>query len=341
MFAGVDIFRRLQGDALAQFGLGPAECAYRVVASGAGWRLRAYAGPGATHHVLIIAAPIKRPYIWDLAPSVSAVRRCLENRLGVHLLEWLPPKPGDTKAGLEQYAGRAIGEAVAACSRAVGGAKPFLIGHSMGGTLAAIFSAARPASISGLVLLSSPLCFAPGCSRFRDNLVAIAPSVAGLEIVPGTFLSQLSAIASPNTFVWSRLADAGFCLGNPAALEVHARVERWSLDEFPLSGRLVDETLQWLYREDRFCRGTLRIGGKPVGPSSLQAPVLAVVNAADEIAPRRSVLPFLEQMPKGRGRLLEHPGEHGVGFQHLAPLIGRHAHASLWPEVISWIERRG
>jgi len=337
MLADLDILRQVQGNTLALLGLGPSECGYRTVASGMRWRLRGYAETNAGPSLLIVASPIKRPYIWDLVPWVSAIRRCLESRLGVYLLEWLPPKRGDSSGGLGEYAGRNIGEAVANCSRDASGAKPFLIGHSLGGTLAAIFAATHPSAIRGLVLLSSPLCFEHGCSPFRDALVAIAPSGVSMEeIVPGTLISQLSTMASPGTFVWSRLIDLGLSVGDLRALEVHARVERWTLDEFPLSGRLVGELLQWLYREDRFYLGTLRIGDRLVQPSSLRVHTLAVVNAADEIVPRGSILPFLSRMPKGRTQLLEHPGEIGVGFQHLAPLVGRFSHASIWPNIISW-----
>ena len=89
-FSMVDAFRRMQGDALAAIGFGPVETPYRVIASDAFWRLRDY---GSDHHsrsVLIVAAPIKRPYIWDLAPDVSVVSRCLGAGLRVYLLEWLP-----------------------------------------------------------------------------------------------------------------------------------------------------------------------------------------------------------------------------------------------------------
>src|SRR6516162_6393036 len=40
-------------------------------------------------------------------------------------------------------------------------------------------------------------------------------------------------------------------------------------------------------------------------------------------------------------RLIEYPGETGVGLQHLAILVGRHAHAAVWPEVISWLYAHG
>jgi polyhydroxyalkanoate synthase len=288
--------------------------------------------------LLIIAAPIKRPYIWDLAPSASAVRLCLRNHLRVYLLEWMPPSRGDKSAGLADYAGRSIAEAVRRVSRETGGARPFLMGHSLGGTLAAIYGAYDSPSLRGLVLLASPLCFEPGSSRFRDALVSMAPpSVSDAEIVPGSLLSQLSAMASPETFVWSRWIDAGLSMSDRNACEVHARVERWALDEFPLPGPLVQEILQWLYRENRFCAGTLRIGDKIVGPSCLRIPTLGVINTADRVAPAGSIVPFVEGMPAGHATIIEHAGEVGVSLQHLAILIGREAHASAWPKIVSWL----
>lgn len=338
MFGLTDTLRRAQGEALGAFGFGPAECRYRVLAAGRRWRLRAYAGAAAGPPLLIVPAPIKRPYIWDLAPSVSAVGHCLRRGLRVFLLEWPPPGPGDGDAGLAAHADLAIGEAVARVAREVGGAKPVLMGHSLGGTVAAIHAAAHPKSLAGLVLLATPLCFRPGSSRFRDAIVAMAPpALSGLGEVPGSLLSQLSALASPETFVWSRLADAARSMADPRALEVLARIGRWSLDEVALPGALVHDILEWLYRDDRFCHGRLRISGKTLGPARLRLPTLAVANAADEVAPRASLMPFVEAMPGEDAHVIEFPGETGVGLQHLAVLVGREAHARVWPRIVEWL----
>ena len=127
---------------------------------------------------------------------------------------------------------------------------------------------------------------------------------------------------------------------DPKGMEIHALVERWTLDEAPLPGRLVYQISHWLYREDRFFNERLCVRGKTVGPSCVRVPTLAVVNAADEIAPRASVSPFLDAMPVQDVRLIEYPGETGVSLQHVAILVGRKAHARVWPEIISWLELR-
>jgi polyhydroxyalkanoate synthase len=72
-----DVLRRAQGDVVGSFGFDPKESPHKIIASAAHWRLRDYGGDDRSRPLLIIAAPIKRPYIWDLAPSISTIRFCL------------------------------------------------------------------------------------------------------------------------------------------------------------------------------------------------------------------------------------------------------------------------
>jgi polyhydroxyalkanoate synthase subunit PhaC len=335
MFAFMDTLRRAQADALGAFGFGPRECDYRVLASTPRWKLREYSPCDRGPSLLIVAAPIKRPYIWDLAPPVSAVRHCLQHRLHVYLLEWVPASYDGENNGLDDYVD-AIAECIAISAEA--GAKPILMGHSLGGTLAAIAAGLQPESIQRLVLLGAPLCFKSSTSRFRDAIAAMDPStLCEMKVVPGSFLSQVSAMASPETFIWSRLRDAVDNMANPSAMDILARVEHWALDEAPLPGNLVYQIFQWLYREDRFYRGTLPVRDRAIGPSCVRVPTLATVNTADQIAPRASVAPFLESIPTSDVRLIEHPSEPGIGLQHLGILAGRQAHARVWPEIVAWL----
>jgi polyhydroxyalkanoate synthase len=247
-FTMIDALRRAQGEALGLFGFGSNECDYDMILSGSHWRLRKYGHRDAQQPLLIVPAPIKRPYIWDLAPSISAVRHCLLRHFGVYLLEWMPSSSKGQQAGLADYADHAISESVAKVSHDSHGSRPFLMGHSLGGTLAAIFCALQQEIVLGLVLLGAPLCFAPGSSQFRDALVTLFPqALAEAEIVPGSLLSQVSALASPDAFVWARLRDAVHSIADPSAMDVHVRVERWALDEVPLPGPLVSEIVQLLY----------------------------------------------------------------------------------------------
>jgi polyhydroxyalkanoate synthase subunit PhaC len=257
--------------------------------------------------------------------------------LYVHLLEWIPASPNAGNIGLDEYV-LAISEAVATITTAAQGVKPSLIGHSLGGTLAAVYGAFQPGSIKGLVLLGTPLCFEPSKSQFRDALVSLMPrEISEDEQFPGSLLSHASALAAPNTFIWSRLIDAALSVGDPLAMQIHARVERWALDEIPLPGKLVHQIIDWLYRENRFCRRKLKIHEKFVGPHGMSTPTLFVINTADQIASLASLIPFTEKMTT-KTQIIECPGEVGVCLQHLGILVGRQAQATIWPDILSWMK---
>jgi polyhydroxyalkanoate synthase subunit PhaC len=340
LFGTADIFRRALAEVAAVFGLGPSESAYRVIASGPYWRLRDYSSRPISPSLLVVAAPIKRPYVWDLAPSVSAIDYCLRAGLGVYLLEWLPASRDTGTTGLCQCA-LAISDCIAKVTAEGEGAKPFLIGHSLGGTLAAISAATAPSTIGGLVLLEAPLCFQPGQSQFRDALVSLLPlNLSDGDPVPGSLLSLVSAVASPSTFIWSRLTESMSNLADRWAIEINARIECWTLDEIALPGKLVHQIVEWLYRENRLCRGVLKIGDTPVNPSTLSAPTLAIVNIADEIAPLAAIKPFTDAMPAHNVRIVEYRGETGLSLQHLGILVGREARAKIWPDIIAWLKSR-
>jgi len=51
-------------------------------------------------------------------------------------------------------------------------------------------------------------------------------------------------------------------------------------------------------------------------------------------------MPFVEALGTSNARIIAYPGETGVALQHLGPLIGREAHALVWPEIVSWIHSR-
>ena len=73
-------------------------------------------------------------------------------------------------------------------------------------------------------------------------------------------------------------------------------MELWALDEVALPGKLVHQIIEWLYRENRFCRDKLKIREKFVRPRGLSTPTLVVVNTADQIASLPPVVPFTEKM---------------------------------------------
>jgi polyhydroxyalkanoate synthase len=161
-----------------------------------------------------------------------------------------------------------------------------------------------------------------------------------LVMVPGTLLDLASVLAAPDAFVWDRWIDRLASTWDPERLLAHYRVERWILDELPMCGRLFDDVVELLYRQDRFTSGTLVLAGRAAGPHHVTAPILAVVDPRSRVVPPGSVLPFLEAAERAEKVVLEYHGDTGVSLQHVGVLVGRTAHRELWPRILDWVVRR-
>jgi len=333
LFEQLDRLRQAQGALLDAGGWRPLEAPYRIVHEQTGVALRRYDGADGSPLVLIVPAPIKRPYLWDLDPEVSVVRRMLERGMQVYVMEW---RPAPADYGLEQYGERLILD----CLEATGAARAVLLAHSLGGLLAAIFATLHPQRVQGLGLVASPLHFGAD-TPVLDAMVSQLKIDQLPDSLPGSFLSVASANAAPGVFGGERLLDAVLSAADPARLRTHLLVERWTLDELALPRRLVAELATQCVREDRFVRGALEIRGRIAAPSNLDAPLLCVMDDRCPLVPPAAMLPFIAAVASRDRTVLRYGGDVGVALQHVGPLVGRSAHAQLWPRILDWIERVG
>jgi polyhydroxyalkanoate synthase len=340
----MDRSRQARGRLLERAGHGPQPTPSTILHSEAGLNLRRYgfdAGDGPP--VLLVPAPIKRAYIWDMAPDISVVRRWLEHGYRVYLAEWTPPadEGEDTDLGLADYADRLL----TACRQAIvadgADAPPVIAGHSLGGVLAAVHSCLHHAQLRATILLESPLHFHPDACCF-NRLVQATPDARQVAEtfgqVPGVFLNAMSALAEPQAFQWERWTDRWLSLGDPQALATHMQVERWTHDEFALPGRLFTDIVESLYRRDELMQGELHIGDRTVGPRDLRTPLLTVIDPRSRLIPPAAVLPFHEAAASTVKRVLHYEGDVGVNLQHVGVLVGRSAHARIWPTVFDWLK---
>jgi polyhydroxyalkanoate synthase subunit PhaC len=331
-FAAADEMRRWYGRAL-DLRLARTETPSRLVLERSGMKLRDYGDEGNRPSLLIIPAPIKKAYIWDLTPSVSVVLACLQARFRVYVLEWTETPPDGSDHGLAVY----VDELILECAKSIG-EPAVLAGHSLGGTFATIFASLHPECVRSLILLEAPLSFSGDAGAIAE-FIRFGPATEALRKVsayPGTVLNALSLAASPESFLWWRWRDLLLSAGDPAALRTHLLVERWTLDEYAMPSALFADVVD-LYREDRFLRGTLRVEGQTAAPRNLTMPVLAVVDRESDLVPPNSVMPFLDALPNRNWTLLHYEPDIGVALRHVGVLAGRNAHSLLWPQILAWI----
>lgn len=340
-FDAVDRLRRWQGAQLERLGFGAQSQPSEIVLADEGFDLLGYPpiAPDAPP-LLLVPAPIKRGYIFDLEPSVSVVARAREAGFAVYRLEWREREDPYGALGLDQFAGRMIGTAMDCVRERHPTGRVVIAGHSLGGTLAAIHAATRPDQVRALIVLEAPLAFA-GVAREMAALAQRSPAIESLfdrrGLMPGSVLSLSSVLAFPTAFQWERWVDWVACGGDSALLGSHFRVERWALDEFAMPGRLFAEVVRALYLDDAFMAGALTINGDTVRGVGFAAPLFAVGARDSRVVPASTMELFAAGATHPANRLVWYEGDRGVALQHVGPLVGRSAHHTLWPEILSWL----
>lgn len=343
-WSGMDSLRRGQRRLLDLLGTVSDQCPYRVVLRKPEMDLRAYReNEGSGPVLLIVPAPIKRSYIWDLAPWASVVGEALRAGIRVFLIDWKESRGKPSTAGLADYADEFIDESLRAIEEETGIHEVFLTGHSLGGTLSAIFASLHPFSIRGLILVGAPINLGENAGDLAPMVLA-SPRAHELTArwgdVPGSFMSVMSSVASPSTFVWERWTDLIAASKDERERETHLLVTRWMLDELPMPRDLFRDVVELLYRENRFMSGDLEVSGRRALPRKVRAPILSVVDPRCRIVPPESVLPFHDVVGSTDTQVLHYRGDTGVAVQHLGLLVGRNAHRDIWPRIMNWIHDR-
>jgi polyhydroxyalkanoate synthase len=337
----LDDVRHGIGQVLETMGHGPQTTPSTTSSPARGVRLHAYPEadpPGSP--VLLVPAPIKRWYVFDLDPGCSVVARCLTHGLQPYLVEWTDPEPDQQQLGLDAYVSELLDRCVRAVAERAQVARVPLVGHSIGGTLAAIYTSRYPGLVSGLALLEAPLHFGSDAGELAAMLADPGRFSTGSfpHGVPGSLLTIGAAAAAFREMQLDRWTDLLSCLNDPLALATYLRVLRWTLDEFRQPEQLFLDVVERLYQRDEFAGGVLRIAGRTVGPADLVAPVLTVVNPRSSIVPPSAVLPVHDAIAAGDKQVLPYAGDTGVVVQHLGILVGRNAHRLLWPRILDWLQ---
>jgi polyhydroxyalkanoate synthase subunit PhaC len=337
----LDDLRRGAGHLLDALGHGPRTTSSVVTSPAPGVRLRSYPGADPSGRpVLLVPAPIKRCYVFDLDPGSSVVARCLRHGLQPHLVEWTDPGPEQQRLGLEEYVADLLDRCVRTVADRARVARVPLVGHSLGGTLAAVYASRYPERVGGVALLEAPLHFGPDAGELAVPLAGPGLLTAGSfpHGVPGSLLTLGAGAAAFTEMQLDRWTDLMSCLGDPPALATYLRVLRWTLDEFRQPEQLFADVVERLYRRDEFATGVLRVAGREVGPADLVAPVLTVVNPRSGMVPPAAVLPVHDAIAATDKRVLPYAGDTGVVVQHLGVLVGRNAHRLLWPRILDWLD---
>ena len=286
--------------------------------------------------ICIVYALVNRPYILDLQPDRSVIRRLLEAGFEVYLIDWGEPSLLDRTLTMRDYVGRYLDNCVDAALAAAGVEDLHLLGYCMGGSMAVMYTALDDAKVRTLGLMATPLAFEDTGGILERWATHFDPDVAvdTLGNMPADLLAVEFSLMDPVEHYITKYVRLYRNIGDPAFVQNFARMERWIWDGVDVAGETFREFIGEIYKGNMLVDGEFEIDGERVDLANVEVPVLQIVGQYDHIVPPASSTPLHDQISSSDQRLIEFPAGH-IGIS-----VSSTAHEDLWPEVCDWYAAR-
>lgn len=286
--------------------------------------------------VLLIPSVINRHYILDLMEGNSVVQALNAAGHEVYIVDW--GDPGEAELHLD-FSDFVLGRLRHFVDRVIEDSGTsddlHLLGHCLGGTMAASLAAVDNKGIASLILLTAPM-------GFHDTGILSAWTRApffdpraitgGLGHVP-SWLTQPSFMVLRPMGPVSKGLRLFQKLGDERFVTFFRALETWINDNVDIPAGFYIDLIEELYRKDGLLRGTFQMRGHAVVLEEIDIPVLTVCAQNDHIVPPQSAMAGHERFSSKDKHLEVFPGG------HIGVVIGGLAKRNLIPMLDRWLSK--
>jgi polyhydroxyalkanoate synthase len=288
--------------------------------------------------LLVIYALINKPYILDLQPDRSVIKRLLLEGFDVYLIDWGTPTEGDKYITLDDYVNWYIDDIVDFIRNEHDLESISILGYCMGGTISVMYTASHPEKVKNFVLMAAPLDFEADMGPLKlwsqseffdpDRLVDTVGNV------PGEFLNFGYLLLDPVSNLYTKYLKFIDKVDNDDFVSMFFRMEKWINDGIPVTGEAYRQFIKDLYQENRLVQNRLQLNGTRIHLKNIDMPLLSLVAKYDNLVPPESSMTFNDLVASKDKEMIVFPTGH-IGLS-----VSSATHAKLWPKVASWLAER-
>lgn len=303
------------------------------------WRLLRYRRPapngGEARYktpVLLVPSLINRHYVLDLLPGKSFAEFMVGLGFDVYCIDWGTPGDEDRYLTFDDVADKYIGRALRIAASAGKDGRAHVLGYCLGGTLAVIHAAVRPARVASLVALAAPIRFDDDglLSKWtRTGTFDVNTTVDAMGNVPWQLLQSAFHMLRP-TLKLSRAVSFLDKAWTDESLDGFLALETWGNDAVSFPGACYVRYVEELYRGDALVKGTFVLAGKPAKLGAITCPVLAVTFEHDNIVPWQSAAVLIDEVGSADKHRIHLPGG------HVGAVVSQKASKTLWPQIAAF-----
>jgi polyhydroxyalkanoate synthase len=299
--------------------------------------------------VLIVYAPILRPYILDLVPTNSFIEYLLSEGFNVYLLDWGNAGPQDKHLSFEDWILDYMPEAVESVVRDSQSEGLTIFGYCQGGTMSAMYASLFPDQyLKNLILLATPTDFAPEdpgifglwtlWSRNSENYFDPDLMAQAFGNIPEDFLKRLnetwSSVLGPLPDLAGSYVKMWENTISEKTMTTWLAVSKWVDDGTPFPGEAFRQWVRDFYQQNKLPKGEIELRGHRVELSNIECPLLNIAGSKDFICPLAQAEATMELVGSQDKEFLVLDAGH-VGLM-AAPV----AKDDLWPQVKNWLDPR-
>jgi polyhydroxyalkanoate synthase len=288
--------------------------------------------------LLIIYALINKPYILDLQPNKSVIRKLLSSGFDVYMIDWGTPTDVDRYLDLDDYVNWYIDDVVDFIRAQHNLDSITVFGYCMGGTLSVMYTGIHPEKVRNFVLMAAPLDFEADQGLLkkwsRPEYFDADKLVETIGNVPGEFLNFGFLLLDPVNNIYSKYLKFVDKVDDEKFVSMFFRMEKWINDGIPLAGEAYREYIKKCYQQNLLVKNKFTINGNKVELDNIRMPLLSIVAQYDHLVPKESSMSFNDLVPsKDKKRIMFPTG-------HIGLSVSSKAHAKMWPDVIEWLGKR-
>ncbi|WP_254536688.1 class III poly(R)-hydroxyalkanoic acid synthase subunit PhaC [Halomarina litorea] len=288
--------------------------------------------------ILIVYALINKPFILDLQPDRSVVRRLLEAGHDVYLIDWNEPSRLDQHLTLDDYVNRYMDNCVDAVCERSGQDAINVLGYCMGGTMSVMYAAQHPEKVKALGLMAAGLCFERSGGVLEvwgdDEYYDPTDVTETYGNMPAEFLDVGFALMDPVANFVSKYVRLYDNLEDEDFVQNFARMERWLDEGIDVAGEAYVQFLEDIYQDNKLYKNELELDGKPVDVGEIDMPVLQILGEYDHLIPPGASKPFNDIVGSDDVTTIEYPTGH-IGLS-----VSGSSHKEVWPQVAEWFHDR-
>jgi polyhydroxyalkanoate synthase len=284
--------------------------------------------------VLICYALVNRPYIMDLQPDRSVIRRLLEAGLDVYMIDWGVPTAADKTMGISDYVQGSMRKVADVVCKRSGRASFNLLGYCMGGTMATMFTALYPQRVKNLALMAAPIDFSGDeCLLHlwtREEHFDVDRLIDAYGNCPASFLQATFQLMKPVQSFIEKYIGFADNMHNERFLENYFAMEKWTNDNIPVAGETFREFVKCLYQRNQLVKGEFYLDGTLVDLKKIKCPLMLLAAEFDHLVFPESTFGIIPHVSS------KNPHKQLIRAGHVGLAVSSKAHKTFWPEAAEW-----